>query len=162
MDKQLFEPLAARYRDMIYRIALNQLRSISDAEDITQEVLLKLYLHKGSFDSPEHAKHWLIRVTLNCCRSLWRSPWKKNIPLEELSRSIGFTEQKDSDLFQAVMGLPEASRTVLYLFYYEELSVKEIAKLLHLSISTVTTRLHRARKRLKYDLTEGANQYVEK
>ena len=157
MDKQNFEALAAQHRDMIYRIALNQLRSIPDAEDAMQEVLLKLYQHKGSFDSPDHAKHWLIRVTLNCCRSLWRSPWKKNVPLEELSRTIGFTEQKDSDLFLAVMDLPEVHRTVLYLFYYEDLSVKEIAQLMNLSVSTVTTRLYRARKRLKYDLTEGAS-----
>lgn len=160
MDKQSFEALAARHRDMIYRIALNQLRSIPDAEDAMQEVLLKLYLYKGSFDSPEHAKHWLIRVTLNHCRSLWRSPWKKNVPIEELSRSIGFTEQKDSDLFLAVMDLPEVHRTVLYLFYYEDLSVSEIAQLMNLSVSTVTSRLYRARKRLKYDLTEGANQHV--
>ena len=157
MDKQTFEPLAVQHRDMIYRIALNQLRSIPDAEDAMQEVLLKLYQHKGSFDSPDHANHWLIRVTLNCCRSLWRSPWKKNVPLEELSRTIGFTEQKDSDLFLAVMDLPEVHRTVLYLFYYEDLSVKEIAQLMNLSVSTVTTRLYRARKRLKYDLTEGAS-----
>lgn len=157
MDKQTFEQLAVQHRDMIYRIALNQLRSIPDTEDAMQEVLLKLYQHKGSFDSPDHAKHWLIRVTLNHCRSLWRSPWKKNVPLEELSRTIGFTEQKDSDLFLAVMGLPEAHRTVLYLFYYEDLSIKEIAQLLNLSVSTVTTRLYRARKRLKYDLTEGAS-----
>lgn len=160
MDKQSFELLAAQHRDMIYRIALNQLRSIPDAEDAMQEVLLKLYLHKGSFDSPQHAKHWLIRVTLNHCRSLWRSPWKKNIPLEELSRAIGFTEQKDSDLFLAVMDLPEVHRTILYLFYYEDLSIKEIARLMNLSVSTVTTRLYRARKRLKYDLTEGASQHV--
>lgn len=160
MDKQRFETLAAQHRDMIYRIALNQLRSIPDAEDAMQEVLLKLYLYKGSFDNAEHAKHWLIRVTLNHCRSLWRSPWKKNVPLEELSRSIGFTEQKDSDLFLAVMDLPEVHRTVLYLFYYEDLSIAEIAQLMNLSVSTVTTRLYRARKRLKYDLTEGASRHV--
>lgn len=160
MDKQSFELLAARHRDMIYRIALNQLRSIPDAEDAMQEVLLKLYLYKGSFDSEQHAKHWLIRVTLNHCRSLWRSPWKRNVPLEELSRTIGFTEQKDSDLFLAVMDLPEVHRTVLYLFYYEDLSIAEIAQLMNLSVSTVTTRLYRARKRLKYDLTEGASRHV--
>lgn len=162
MDKQSFERLAAQYRDMIYRIAVNQLRSIPDAEDAMQEVLLKLYLHKGSFADDNHAKHWLIRVTLNHCRSMWRSPWKKNVPMEALSRTIGFTEQKDSDLFLAVMDLPEVHRTVLYLFYYEELTVNQIAQLMNLSVSTVTSRLYRARKRLKYDLTEGANHYVSR
>lgn len=162
MEKQQFEQLALQHRDMIYRIALNQLRSIPDAEDAMQEVLLKLYQHKGSFNSDTHAKHWLIRVTLNHCRSLWRSPWKRNVPLEALSRTIGFTEQKDSDLFLAVMDLPEVHRTMLYLFYYEDLSIRDIAQLMNLSVSTVTTRLYRARKRLKYDLTEGANQHVSR
>ena len=162
MDKQTFERLALEHRDMIYRIALNQLRSIPDAEDAMQEVLLKLYQHKGSFDSPDHAKHWLIRVTLNHCRSLWRSPWKRNVPLEELSRSIGFTEQKASDRFLAVMALPEVHRPMLYLVYYEDLSIRDIGQLMNLSVSTVTSRLYRARKRLKYDLTEGANQHVSR
>jgi len=160
MDKQTFEALAEQYRSMIYRIALNQLRSISDAEDVMQDVLLKLYLHKGSFATTDHARHWLIRVTLNQCRSLWRKPWQKHVPLEDLCRTISFTEPKDSDLFLAVMSLPEAHRTVLYLFYYEDLSVKDIAQLMGLSVSTVTTRLHRARKHLKYDLTEGASRNV--
>lgn len=160
MDKTQFEIMAAEHRDMIYRIALNQLRSAADAEDVMQEVLLKLYIHKGAFSDALHAKHWIIRVTLNQCRSLWRSPWKKSVPIEELCRGIPFTDPKDSDLFQAVMDLPEQHRTVLYLFYYEELTVKEIAELMKLSVTTVTSRLHRARKRLKHDLTEGANHGI--
>lgn len=157
MNKAQFETLAAAYRDMIYRIALNQLRSAADAEDTVQEVLLKLYLHKGGFDDERHVKHWLIRVTLNHCRSQWRSPWKRAVAMDELCRGIPFIDPKDSDLFQAVMALPEQHRTVLYLFYYEELTVKEIADLMGLTVTTVTSRLHRARKRLKLDLTEGAN-----
>ena len=157
MDKAQFERLAAEHRDMVYRIALNQLRSAADAEDAMQEVLLKLYLHKGGFADDRHVKHWLIQVTLNHCRSLWRSPWRKAVPIDELCRGIPFTDPKDSDLFQAVMALPEQHRTVLYLFYYEDLTVKEIAELMGLTVTTVTSRLHRARKRLKFDLTEGAN-----
>lgn len=157
MDQARFEVLAGKHRDMVYRIALNQLRSSADAEDVMQEVLLKLYLHKGTFDDDRHVKHWLIRVTLNHCRSLWRSPWRKAVPIDELCRGIPFTDPKDSDLFQAVMALPEVHRTVLYLFYYEELTVNEIAGLMGLTVTTVTSRLHRARKRLKLDLTEGAS-----
>ncbi len=157
MEKAQFEALARRHRDMVYRIALNRLRNPGDAEDVTQDVLLKLYLHKGGFADERNAKHWLIRVTLNQCTSLWRSPWKKTVPIDELCRDLIFTDPKDSELFQAVMALPEAHRTILYLFYYEELTVKEIADLMKLSVSAVTSRLHRARKRLKYDLTEGAN-----
>ena len=157
MDKAQFEVLARKYRDMVYRIALNRLRNPADAEDAVQDVLLKLYLHKGGFADEANAKHWLIRVTLNQCSSLWRSPWKKAMPLDELCRTVTFTDQKDSELFLSVMGLPEQHRTILYLFYYEDLTVKEIADLMGLTVTTVTSRLHRARKRLKCDLTEGAN-----
>ena len=160
MDKPSFEALALQYRDMIYRIALNQHRNIPDAEDTLQEVLLKLYLQKEPFDSDTHAKHWLIQVTLNQCRSLWRNPWKKHVSLDELVKTVSFATREDSDLFLAVMSLPEIHRTVLYLFYYEDLSVKEIAQLLKLSTTTVTSRLFRARKQLKYDLTEGANHGI--
>ena len=157
MDKAQFEALAGRYRDMVYRIALNRLRNPADAEDIVQDVLLKLYLHRGGFADETNAKHWLIRVTLNQCNSLWRNPWKKAVPIDELCRDIPFTDSKDSDLFMAVMALSAQHRTILYLFYYEDLNVKEIADLMGLSVSAVTSRLHRARKRLKYDLAEGAN-----
>lgn len=157
MDKAQFETLAARYRDMVYRVALNRLRNPADAEDVVQDVLLKLYLHKGGFADETYAKHWIIRVTLNRCSSLWRSPWKKAVPLDELCRDIPFADSKDSELFMAVMALPEQHRTILYLFYYEDLTVKEIAGLMGLTVTTVTSRLHRARKRLKFDLTEGAN-----
>lgn len=157
MDKAQFEALAGQYRDMVYRIALNRLRNPGDAEDVTQEVLLKLYLHKGIFADEQNCKHWLIRVTLNQCASLWRSPWKKAMPIDELCRDLTFTDSKDSELFLAVMALPEAQRTILYLFYYEDLTVKEIADLMGLKVTAVTSRLHRARKRLKYDLTEGTN-----
>ena len=157
MDKVQFEALATKYRDMVYRIALNQLRNPSEAEDVMQDVLLKLYLHRGGFIDEQYAKHWLIRVTLNRCNSLWRSPWKKAVSMEELCRDIPFTDTKDSELFMAVMALPEQHRTILYLFYYEDLTVKEIADLMGLTVTTVTSRLHRARKRLKYDLTEGAS-----
>ncbi len=157
MEKTAFVLLAERYRDMVYRIALNQLRSVQDAEDTVQEVLLKLYLRKEPFTDDTHAKHWLIRVTLNHCRSVWRSPWKKQVSLEALTRTISFATRRDSDLFLSVMALPEQYRTVLYLFYYEDLSVREIAELMDLSETAVTSRLSRARKRLKSDLTEGAS-----
>ena len=154
MDKTAFLTIAEQHRDMIYRIALNFFRNIQDAEDATQEVLLKLYLRCEPFDGPDHAKHWLIQVTLNHCRSVWRSPWRQRVSLEELAASIPFAGREDSELFQSVMALPEQHRTVLYLFYYEELSVREIAAALRISETSVTSRLSRARKKLKQEWTE--------
>ena len=154
MDKTSFRALAETYQSMVYRIALNSFRNIQDAEDAVQEVMLKLYLHKESFESPDHARNWLIQVTLNYCRSVWRSPWRQRVSLEELTVAIPFSRPEDGKLFQAVMDLPEKHRTILYLFYYEDLSVCEIAQLLKLSETAVTSRLSRARRVLKDEWTE--------
>ena len=154
MDKTVFRALAETYQSMVYRIALNFFRNIQDAEDATQEIMLKLYLRAEPFDSQNHARNWLIRVTLNYCRSIWRSPWRQHVSLEELTAAIPFSNPEDSALFQTVMGLPEKHRTALYLFYYEDLSVREIAEVLKLSETAVTSRLSRARKALKDELTE--------
>ncbi|MDD6189235.1 MAG: sigma-70 family RNA polymerase sigma factor [Clostridiales bacterium] len=159
MEQTLFCALAETYRDMVYRIALNFHRNMQDAEDTMQEVLLKLYLRKEPFDSQLHARNWLIQVTLNQCRSVWRNPWRK-VSLEELSAAIPFTAPEESELFMCVMALPEKHRTAIYLFYYEELSVREIAELLHISETAVTSRLSRARKELKKEWTEAMTHGV--
>ena len=154
MDKTAFCILAETYRSMVYRIALNFYRNPQDAEDTTQEVMLKLYLRTESFENQNHARNWLIQVTLNHCRSVWRSPWRQRMSLEELTAAIPFSCSEDEELFQAVMDLPEKHRTVLYLFYYEDMSVREIAQVLKLSETAVTSRLSRARKALKDELSE--------
>lgn len=160
MDKTSFRALAETYQGMVYRIALNSFRNIQDAEDAVQEVMLKLYLRKESFDNQNHARNWLIQVTLNYCRSVWRSPWRQRVSLEELTIAIPFSRPEDGELFQAVMELPEKHRTILYLFYYEDLSVREIAEVLKLSETAVTSRLSRARRVLKDEWTEVLNDEV--
>lgn len=155
MERSEFYRLAERYQDTVFRVALNYLRSVPDAEDMVQEVFLRLYTAKQPFQTDEHTKYWLIRVTGNLCKNLLRSPWRRrHISLEDLSASISFQEPEQSDLFLTVMGLPEKYRTVLYLFYYEDCSVKDIARLLDLKESAVTTRLSRARRALKNELME--------
>lgn len=160
MDKTIFRALAENYRSMVYRIALNFFRNIQDAEDATQEVMLKLYLRTEPFDSQDHARNWLIQVTLNHCRSVWRSPWRQRVSLEELTAAIQFSRPEDGELFQTVMSLPEKHRTVLYLFYYEDMSIREIAEVLKLSETAVTSRLSRARSALKDEWTEVLNSGI--
>ena len=160
MDKTIFRALAENYRSMVYRIALNFFRNIQDAEDATQEVMLKLYLRTEPFDSQDHARNWLIQVTLNHCRSVWRSPWRQRVSLEELTAAIPFSRPEDGELFHTVMSLPEKHRTVLYLFYYEDMSVREIAEVLKLSETAVTSRLSRARNALKNEWTEVLNSGI--
>jgi len=142
------------YWDMVYRVALNCLGSAADAEDAVQEVMLKFYTHacvknKG-FDSDAHVKHWLIRVTINVCKSALRTFWRKHrVSLDDLAETPVFNNYGQSELFSEVMALPEQHRIVLYLYYYEDYGSKEIAALLGLTENHVRTRLSRARNKLK-------------
>ena len=155
MERSEFYRLARRYQDTVFRIALNYFRSVPDAEDMGQEVLIKLYTARQPFQNDEHVRYWLIRVTVNLCKNALRSPWRKRrVSLDELSAAIPFEEPAQSDLFLTVMSLPEKYRTVLYLFYYEDCTVKDIARLLDLKESAVTTRLSRARRALRSELME--------
>ena len=157
VNEDLFLENANKYKQMVYRIALNYLANPYDADDIVQDTFLKFYLYKSPFQSDEHIRNWLIRVTINLCKNELRKPFRKsNIPLDELSASIPFEHEEQSKLFESVMSLPEKHRVVLYLFYYEGLSVKEIAEMLKLNESAVTSRLSRGRKQLKLELTGGA------
>ncbi len=155
MEKTLFNSAARQYQDMVYRIALHFFGSPQDAEDTVQEVFLRLYTQKQPFEGPEHLRRWLIRVTVNVCKDALKSPWRRRrVSLEELPEEPVFDRPEQGELYREVMALPEKYRTVLYLFYYEELTVREIGEILGLGTSAVTTRLHRARARLKEHLTE--------
>ncbi len=155
MDKAEFARYAEKYKDTVYRVALNYLRNLDDADDIVQEALLRLYTTGKRFPDEEQVKYWLIRVTLNLCSNMVRSQKnREKTPLEELTVAVPFKAEDEMLMFSAVMGLPEKYRTPLYLYYYEEYSIREISELLRLKESAVTTRLSRARSRLKAALTE--------
>ncbi len=139
-----------RYGRTVYTLALSQTRSREDAEDVFQEVFLRLMERKAPFESEEHRKAWLIRVTLSRCRSLFASAYrKKRVPLSE---DIPFSPPGRSALYDAVLALPRGYRTVIHLHYYEGYSTEEIARLLTVRPSTVRSRLFRARKLLKDQL----------
>lgn len=155
MGEEEFLLIAEKYKDTVFRIAFNYLSNSSDADDVVQDVLLKLYLTEKKFESEEHMRYWLIRITINQCKNLLKSFWwRKRTSLDEAVESITFQKKEQSELFTTVMTLPEKYRVVLYLFYYEEFSIKEIAELLHMKQSAVTTRLGRAREKLKNKLEE--------
>lgn len=155
MEKEMFNSAARQYQDMVYRVALHAFGSPQDAEDAVQEVFLRLYTWEKPFEGPDHLRRWLIRVTVNVCRDALKSPWRRRrVSLEELPETPVFDRPEQGELYREVMRLPEKYRTVLYLFYYEELTVKEIGQVLGLRPTAVTTRLHRARGKLKEQLTE--------
>lgn len=143
------EDLFRVYGDMIFRIAMLHTDCRADAEDVTQDVLLRVLRNKKPYESPEHQKAWLIRVTLNCCKSRMTSAWKRHTAAETgLERAAEETEDF-SDVYLAVRALDEKYRDVVHLFYYEEYSVKEIASLLGTTESNVKSRLFRAREMLR-------------
>lgn len=145
------EPLFRLYKDDVYRLALSYTRNPQEAEDVCQTVFLKLLEQRRITPGKERA--WLIQVTANQCRSLLRSAWwKRTAPLEDCTAAAPET---DNEIFAALMAVPPKYRVVLYLHYYECNTSAEIGKLLHISPSTVTTRLSRGRKMLKEILKEA-------
>ncbi len=155
MTETIFTAAAEQHLDMVYRIALNWFRNPADAEDAAQTAMLKLWQADTKFTDEEHLRRWLARVTLNACRDMARSPWRRHtVSLEELPEPA-FSDEERRTIYRAVMTLPGKYRVPLYLYYYEGYSVVEIGELLHLNVSTVQTRLARARGKLKLELTEG-------
>ncbi len=144
------DSLFVTYGDMIYRLALVRTRSVSDAEDVVQEVFLRCLKNNPIFDGAEHQKAWLIKVTINCTKSLLTSAFRRHSVPEDAAGELSVdAEETDSTVYDAVMQLPDKYRTAIHLYYYESYSVKEIASLMHTTESTVKSWLHRARGMLK-------------
>lgn len=157
LTNEQFTCLAERYIDTVYRVAFHYIKSAADADDITQNVFLKLLQTKNTFDNEQHVKNWLIRVTVNECKNLLRSRWWSVESFEDYADKLIFDNQVQSDLFYSVIALPRKYRVPLYLHYYEGYSTQEIGKLLQMPKSTVCTRLMRGRELLKKTLTEVGN-----
>lgn len=145
------EAVFRQYADMIYRVALHHLDDPADADDILQEVCLILLTRRIPEDK-DHLKSWLIRVTINKCRDLSRSFWKRN------RRNIDDYEhieaEKPPEIMAELRSLPKSYRSIIYLYYYEEYTVSEIATILRMNVNTVKSGLRRARDQLKKLLTE--------
>mgnify|MGYP001143520983 CR=1 FL=1 len=128
--EEQFSHLAKKYMDTVFRLAFNYLKSQSEADDITQEVLIKLYRTDKDFENEEHIKHWLIRVTINECKKAFLSPWKRIEPIEDYASTLSFTSPEHGELFYAVMDLPKKYRVPIFLYYYEDYSCEEISSFL--------------------------------
>ena len=147
-----FETAVGRYGDTVFRLAYNYLKNRADAEDVMQETLLKLYLERKPFRSPEHERYWVVRVAVNECRSLWRRlKLRRTEPLEE---ALAVAAPQEEPVLRQVMELKAGEREILYLIYYEGFSTRETASLLGISQTAVTTRRQRARKKLRERLEE--------
>lgn len=166
MDDKKFTGLVKAYRTEMYRIAFCQTKNHADAEDVTQEAFLRLLRTENEFASDEDCKAWLIRVTINCSKDLLKSHWHRFSQALTEARLLPQSEKDgENELLGSVMKLGRKYRTVLFLFYYSDRSVNEIAGILGIRPSTVTTRLSRGRAMLKKILeTENERNfnYVQK
>lgn len=150
-----FDNIYDRYSDRLYAAAFNICRQQQDAEDAVQDAFIRLYHSRKDFESEEHIKAWLLRVTINAAKSTKRLFWNRmRSSYEEYMDSLAFEEESDKGLMDEVLKLPEKYRIVIHLFYFEEYKVKEIAEILNTSENTVKTRLLNGRRILK-DKLEG-------
>lgn len=142
-----------RYSDTVRRLCMVHLKNIADTEDIFQTVFLKYALRSAEFESREHEKAWFIRVTINACRDLLRSFFRRRtVSLDELTEQAAPLEEENREVLEAVLSLPLKYKEAVYLHYYEDYTAPEIAKILGKNVNTVYTLLNRARGMLKEKL----------
>ena len=151
-DRDSPEAVIRRYSDMVYRLAFARTGNRSDAEDLYQEVFLRYLTRAPAFTSEDHRKAWLLRVAVNCANRFHAAPWRKRT--EPLSEALSVPAPEGEDLWEELRRLPEKDRTVLHLYYYEDMTTEEIAKLLDRNPATVRSQLLRARAKLKKLLVE--------
>ena len=151
-EEELFGQVWETYGPRLYRFCLLQMKNPADAEDILQDVLIKRLYQAPRFKSPEHERNWLFQVAMNLCRDEWRRSRRSELPLEAAA-NVPMPAAELSLLEQAA-DLPEKQRTALHLYYYEGYSVREIARLLGVTVPTVKMRLKRGREALRKEWVE--------
>lgn len=155
-DRVEAERLVNTYSDLILRLSYTYLNSTCDAQDICQTVFLKLLQAPRSFDNMEHERAWIIRSTVNLCKDLLKKHWRRTTVTLDAAEHVPAPEPEEGSLTAALELLPPKYRTVLYLYYYEGYSAKEIAALLGEKPATIFTRLDRGRQKLRTYLEQEA------
>lgn len=150
------EKMIEKYSDMVYRLAFTRTKSKENSEDVYQEVFLRLYKKLPNFESEEHEKAWLIKVTINCSKNLLSSSFFKNTT--EIKEEIVFETKERHDIYYAVQELPVKYRTIIHLYYYENYKINEISKILKIKENTVKSQLLRAREKLKEKIKGGIEE----
>lgn len=148
--RQSLEELIEAYQKSLYAAAFNICRNTDDANDVVQDTFIQYYTTKKQFQDEEHLKAWLLRVAINRAKDISRSFWKKNrLSIDDYADAVPFESREETGLFEAVMRLPEKYREVIHLYYYEDLSIKETARILRITEGSVKMRLSRGRSFLR-------------
>lgn len=156
------ERMIDTYGQDVLRVSYMYLKDKHRAEDVFQEVFLKIYQKYDSFKGQSSEKTWIIQITINVCRDYLRGSWIKRVLLidrikEEAAPGIDnevIRLDENSYLFSQVLSLPPVFKDVIILYYYQEFSTAEISKILNIAEGTVRSRLHRARELLKKNIKE--------
>ena len=159
--------ILSEYGKSVYRLAFIKTKNYSDADDIYQEVFLRLIKNDKEFKSDEYLKNWLLKTTINLCKDLWKSAWYRNNSLlsdfQEDSgyeyESVNEKDDESSEVTNAVMQLPQKYREVIHLYYYEGYTEKEIAQMLNTNEKTISSRMIRGRKKLKELFEKEGKKY---
>lgn len=163
MDERQFEALYEKYANDVLRVSYFYLGDRQKAEDVTQDVFVRLLTHKPEL-IPGREKAWLLKVALNRCRDLWRAAWVKRVvlgsPAMELTPAPGNLDDRleKQELMQAIHRLPTDFREVILLHYYQGYGIAEIAAMLGVPEGTISSRLSRGRKKLEDILKERGAQ----
>lgn len=149
IERAQAERLVEDYSDLILRLSYTYLKSTHDAQDICQNVLIKMLTTNQTFENQEHEKAWIIRATANECKDFLKSAWRRRTCDLEACAEMPAPEMQDGALAAAVNTLPASYREAIYLHYYEGYEVWEIAVLLDQKPATVSTHLNRGRRKLE-------------
>ena len=142
-----------QYADTVRRICMVHLKNYTDTEDVFQTVFLKYVQSAIQFESDEHERAWLIRVTINACKDLLKSFFRSRITsLDEILEQAADMQEENKEVLEAVLSLPSKYRDVVYLHYYEGYTAPEIGRLLKKNVNTVYTLMTRSRHLLREKL----------
>lgn len=146
--------IISRHADMVFRLCIVYLKNRADAEDAFQDVFLKMFEKRPSFNDEEHLKAWLIRCTINHCKNVLGSFWHRNRAcLDDALTAV--SSKEDKEIIEYVMQLPATYRSVIYLHYFEGYPSKEIASILKTKDATVRTQLKRGRELFENEFNQG-------
>mgnify|MGYP001664312149 FL=1 len=152
-DNQRFDDLYQKYAVIVFRTAYNFLLNKDDAEDIVQEVFIKYFISNKTFNDDDHEKAWILTVTANLSKNVLRSKSRQNLELDDTIKIVDHKFDKaitnHLDLEEAMKKLTANQRLVIYLFYYEQIPIKNIAKIMKSNENTVKSHLLRAKSKMK-------------
>ena len=158
-ENRCFSEMYEKYAKSVYSVCLLYLKNKEDAEEAVTETFIRLMKHCPDFENNAHAKSYLMKMSINICKNLLKSGWKKNVIHNE-DVLLYMTTPEEEKIMEEVLTLSPKYRVVIYMHYYEGYTAQEIADMMHISLSAVLSRLSRGRSKLKDILAKGGFFYA--